>query len=202
MKKERDGQKPGLANGKLPFTPIVHKQANEVGTPYQALHLADLDTPKPVKPAVPISIPEPRKADERDTDGLPELREALLICVDIVGRLERANESKVYRSVGTQTHSPAQGPPQPVRPLEATEVLFLGDSQSSPPSKPPLQQAKVRKPLAPRGNVSPPAKPDQTGSTDISFKGSDDPHLQKRIHEMSLLLKRLESQLDGMNAPV
>jgi hypothetical protein len=223
MKRGKDAQRPGLANGKLPFTPILHKQANEISTPYHPLHITDLDTPKPLKPVIPISIvdpiPEPLKPDDYDSDDLHELREALLICVDVVARLERAHESKVYRSIGTQTqlntHETDQNGLKPVPPLEVTEVLFSGDSESSPVNKPgvhqlknqvsdPESRQKVRKPLAPRENVTPTIELEQTGSSDSvrgDMKVSENPNRQKRIHEMSLLLKRLESQLDGMNAP-
>jgi hypothetical protein len=225
MRRGRDAQKPELANGKLPFTPIFHKNVNDIGTPYKPLHVDDLDTPKQkgAKPIPQVHTPDP-VPERSEPDGcrpgdLQELRQALVMCVDIVGRLERASESKVYRSVGTQTqssgHRPGHQPPKLVRPLEVTEVVFSDDSQSSPVPKPtqgkmqqqdPDVRPKGRRPLATRAvNAAAPAKLEQFSSTDNVDgppKPAENPNLQKRIHEMSLLLKRLETQLDGMNAPV
>jgi hypothetical protein len=225
MRKGRDGQKPVLANGKLPFTPIVHKQADGIATPYQPLHVEDLETPKEkvAKPDPQICSADPaserREPEGYQSNDVQELRQGLVMCVDIVARLERASESKVYRSVGTQTQSNGgraeHEAAKLVRPLEVTEVVFSDDSQSSPVNKPqqakmwaqdPDAHQKARKAFSPRaGNLSTQTKHEDPGSGDSvrgHAKAVDNPNLQKRIHEMSLLLKRLELQLDGMNAPV
>jgi hypothetical protein len=225
MRQGRDVQKPALANGKLPFTPIVHKQVNDIETPYQPLHVDDLGTPKlkvaksaPQVPAID-PVPEQCEPERCGPNDLQALRKALVMCVDIVGRLERASESKVYRSVGIQTqssgHWPERAPPKLVRPLEVTEVVFNDDSDPSPVAKPPQAQGrpqdseaclKARRVLESHAvNMAPPAKPEHFSSSDTLHgpsKQMENPHLQKRIHEMSLLLKRLETQLDGMNAPI
>jgi hypothetical protein len=209
MKRGREAQRPALANAKLAFTPIVQKQPAEVGTPFHPLQVADLETPKP-KPAkapLPAPVPEPQEPEEPACDGFQDLRQALLVCVDIVARLERASESKVFRSVGTQTQSaaseakPRKEAAKAVKPLEATEVLFSDDSHSSPVAKPKPRDAdarpKARPALAPAGNARPPDKPEQADRVTPHAN----PNLQKQMHEMSLVLRRLETQLDGINAP-
>jgi hypothetical protein len=120
-----------------------------------------------------------------------------VICVGIVGRVGRASESKVHRSVRTQTQSggdrPEHEPPELVRPLNAGHETSASKMRPQDPNRRP----KARRALEPRaGNAAALAKPEQLSSSSSLHgppKPVENPNLQKRIHQTSLLLKRLEN---------
>jgi hypothetical protein len=65
-----------------------------------------------------------------------------------------------------------------------------------------MKPKDARKPPQPANRIPAETKPEVLQrSADGSSSGEDDGNLKKRLHEMSLLLKRLENQIEGVNAP-
>jgi hypothetical protein len=215
---DRDRPKPGLARAHQPFTPITHQPVKSAETPFQPLHVTDLETPKVNKsdsnsdPSTDIGIAAEDEFTTSDQD-FKALRHALLGCIGIVDRMSRKNAER--RSATTQTSAePIHRPPKQ---FDETEVI-PGDrldpmglspvakvAQPMKPKNPMKKEEEPRKPLYPiNRNVVEPVKlkSDIThGSEEGSTAVEDDGNLQKRLHEMSLLLKRLENQIDGVNDP-
>jgi hypothetical protein len=194
----RGEKRPTLASGKLPFTPIAHKQAAEFDPPYHPLQVEDLEIPKRkhMNASSPDINPQHRPIVEGRAefviDDAQELKRALLLSLDMVARLQKERESKVYCSIGTQATS-NQDERVPLRPRAVSPSKSRGHEGQT--------KGKPRKPFAPR--LASGGSPEK-GSSDENLRsgrGAQSPALHKRIHEMSLLLRRLESQLDGINAP-
>jgi hypothetical protein len=222
-KRGADKAKPKLAQANQPFTPIVHKAVNPVETPYEPLRLDDLATPKSGGDHAPHhhAVLTPEHPPEIPNDW-KDLRRVLVMALDIVDRMA----SRKLVSVETQTiqkavdFAPGQIPPETARKFgEITEASF-GESDSSetspvgkqniPAKKVAIQhqvgRVRVETAVAGRHSIeniplgNPPRDGNSTATEDSASKGSGgDGNLQKRLHEMSLLLKRLETQLDDLN---
>ena len=178
-------RRPQLAQGKQPFTPMSHKNGENAETPYEPLRLNDLVTPKGNRSGMAVEKHSVSYVDAQSND-LAELKAVLLKAVRVIERMER---KPVTKSVGTQT---GQQAPAVRKRFEATEVT-LSDSDSSDVS-PVVKRDNKRyaqpKPVAKTSGLS--------SSSDRKSGGSD---LEQRMRDMSLLIKRLENQLDTIDVP-
>jgi hypothetical protein len=224
---DRDRPKPGLARAHHPFTPISHKPAKPVETPFQPLRVNDLDTPKVPKiesnsDPIPDADVEPETEFTTHDQEFKALRHALLSCIGILDRMDKTNaEQNQRRSASTQTLSEAMPPAadahRPPKQFEETEVIVAAQrdpmepspvAKVAPPARPKVHARRDEDPrkLPPPTNRNGPPVIDpkaevSAGSAESASAVEDDGNLQKRLHEMSLLLKRLENQIDGVNDP-
>jgi hypothetical protein len=175
----------------------------------------DLDTPKGNKsdsnsePLADVDVDADVEFPAPDQD-LKALRHALLGCIGILDRMEQNSR----RSASTQTVNEPVGVHRAPKQFEETEVVgdrmdVIGPSpvaKVAPVSKlktQPKREEEVRKPLQPVNRPAQEAERPKAGPVNGSEDSAldDDGNLQKRLHEMSLLLKRLENQIDGVNEP-
>jgi hypothetical protein len=210
--REKDRAKPGLAKANLPFTPMTRKAPAQAETPFQPLRLNDLETPKSnpssSEPDLPSPVhPEPDAPPSDLQAILQGLKSANQDHLRYIARLEQLLKPKNSRTVGTQTLTV-----DPQKQFEGTEVSPNDRLEPSPVGKalkPKVrahQEERPRKPLAPVTRNAMDREPVKkrraivkSQSTGDSLKGSgEEENLQKRLHEMSLLLRRLENQLDGI----
>jgi hypothetical protein len=213
--REKDRAKPGLAKANLPFTPITRKAPAQAETPFQPLRLNDLETPKSnpsnSEPDLPSPVDSEPAAQPSDLQailqGLKSANEDHLRCI---ARLEQLLKPKNYGTAATQTSgidAPTQFEGTEVSPNDRLDPSPVG--KAKPALKPrarPHQEERPRKPLAPVARNAMDTEPlekrrgiTKNQSTGDSLKASgEDENLQKRLHEMSLLLRRLENQLDGI----
>jgi hypothetical protein len=214
-RREKERAKPGLARAHHPFTPITHKPVKPAETPFQPLRVNDLETPKSNKSdSIGALVPDAEIVAEAEfttpDKDLKALRHALLSCIGILDRMDKRSGEQIQRRPGSaQTAADAARPganaPKAPNEFDGTEVIVcdrLNQQGPSPVAKvPPATKPKdTRKPLQPVNRVPAEAKPPQR-SAEESSTGEDDGNLQKRLHEMSLLLKRLENQIEGVNTP-
>lgn len=176
--------KPHLAGAHEPFTPMTRKGVKPSETPYEPLKLNDLATPK-VNKSLSGSISDDsddHDIDTHPTDELSELRHAMMT---VVGIIDRMRVSKEKRSIATQTtekHS-SEVPAIPKRTAKA--------------SRPPTRAFENTEVLA--SDISPRGTPVAHGaSSSHGSRSTGRTDLDNRMREMSLLLKRLEYQLDEM----
>lgn len=179
-------RRPQLAQGKQPFTPISHKNGKNVETPYEPLKLNDLVTPKGNRSGL-AAEKRPVSYEDVQNNDLAELKAVLLKAVRVVERMER---KQVMKSVATQTGQ--QQKPAARKRFEATEVNLSGSDSSdvSPVVNKRHAQKAQAKPVAQRSGLS--------SSSDRKSGGND---LEQRMRDMSLLIKRLENQLDTIDVP-
>lgn len=216
--------KPQLARANQPFTPMTHKTAKQVETPYQPLKLNDLATPKMNRShssSEHQDLHQSMSSDdlplEQPNNDLEELKNTLMAAVRIIERME-ANQQKPTKprtkTVATQTMK-ADGPlfekKKPVKKaLEVTEVSFSDNSESSDVSpvtkkREPQRPAPVKRiQTKPVPEAPPVAKKNPSisgGLSSSSGRRSGEADLEQRMRDMSLLLKRLENQLDTLDTP-
>lgn len=209
-------RKPQLARGKQPFTPMSRKDGKQVETPYEPLRLNDLATPKVNKSGQNSAHNSIRHEEEFENTGddLAELKALLLNAVRVIERMENQKERKVKtKTTGTQTSgSSSQQKPPPRKKFDATEVAFSDSDSSDEVSpvrrkgddkkKPPLPSKKVVREPATEVHVSDDRKKSASrGLSSSSGRKSEEADLEKRMRDMSLLLKRLENQLDTLDVP-
>ena len=217
--------KPQLARANQPFTPMTHKTAKQVETPYQPLKLNDLATPKMNRShssSEQQDLHQSSSSDEfpveQPNNDLAELKNALMTAVRIIERMEQSQARPAKprtKTVATQT-SQADGPlfekkKKPAKKaLEVTEVSFSDGSDSSDVSpvtkkREPQRQAPAKRiQTKPVPEAPPVAKKNPSisgGLSSSSGRRSGEADLEQRMRDMSLLLKRLENQLDTLDQP-
>jgi hypothetical protein len=200
---------------------MSHPLQKPTDTSFHPLCVNDLDTPKynridsnsPPPPGADIEVEAEFTTPNHD---LKSLRHALLGCIGILDRMDRAQaKQRQRRPVSVQTSAePGRAAPDAQRP-EHKEVVFVRQPEHRDPSPIPkvVPSAKARPASRPEGEARKPLEPVNRntvearavktevsdGSTDGTSVAEEDGVLQKRLHEMSLLLKRLENQIDGVN---
>jgi hypothetical protein len=104
--KDAEKRRPQLARASDPFTPLTRKAVPE-GTPYHALRVDDLATPKLNKSHSGSDHTEIEMSMGSDDTGpgdqIQELRQALLSAMAVIDRLEKSRKPVQYRTVSTQT---------------------------------------------------------------------------------------------------
>jgi hypothetical protein len=191
------------------------------------LRVNDLETPKVPKTEsnsdpVPDADVEPELEFITPDQEFKALRHALLSCIGILDRMDKTNaEQNQRRSASTQT-LPETAPRvadahRPPKQFDETEVIVaarLDPIEPSPVAKvAPALRLKVytrgeedhRKPHQPVHQnalpIIPPKVEVNSSSAENNSATDDEGNLQNKLHEMSLLLKRLENQIDSVNEP-
>jgi hypothetical protein len=193
-RRDKPRAKPGLAHAHQPFTPITYKPVQPAETPFQPLRVNDLGTPKVNKSdSIGCLVPDAEIVADaeftRADQDLHALRQAFLSCIAILDRMDkRTNEQVQRRSVCTQTATDT------VRP----EAVACNRMK---PKNDQKKEEDARKPLQFANRVPTETKPEPPQSSLEESSTEDDGNLKERLHEMSLLLKRLENQIGEVNQP-
>ncbi|KAH0800258.1 uncharacterized protein GO595_007370 [Histomonas meleagridis] len=186
------------------FTPITNKALKPLDTPYHPIHLGDLSTPISNKSnsnedQETINISK----EEELTSDYNELKNTLLHAISIIDKLSSTKKSSPlkYRSVQTQTAIENSLQKQsPLSPSETTEITFDDSSDSMIITKKTENQDDSFD-VSCLGDMTTPKSQEKSyfSSTESSNERIEEKALQDRMHDLSLLLKRLENQLDEMN---
>lgn len=220
--KKREKSKPYLAHAVEPFTPMMHKQVKSAETPYQPLKLNDLATPKLNKSHSSTDqidksmesddLPSDEVAHQIENGEIAEVKQALMVVLNFLDKLSKNQpKPKQMKSVSVQTSSSSgqlfQRKTKTTASMkrkspEKTEISFSDpDSSDSLPisiRKPEVEKKKYQYPDTP----SSPSKRSAFKTTASSSSGAQsgsEGDIQQRMRDMSLLLRKLEDQLDGIN---
>ena len=214
--RNRKPKNPPLATANQPFTPMTHKPARPVDTPYQPLRLGDLATPVLNKSHTneernAIDSPLDEEGTLQTGTELNELKSTLLRAISIIDKMEasKRDSSRKYRSIQTQTdiENPSQKQLSPSS-SESTEISITDSSDSMVIKKKTDKNSKRKQNqqstvgVSGLGDITTPKPRKSSGhvnSTQSSGDRIEEKALQDRMHDLSLLLKRLENQLGEMN---
>jgi hypothetical protein len=199
--REKDRPKPTLAKANQPFTPMTRKAPWQVDTPFQALHVDDLGTPKVNRSDsfsddhVPDDLPPPPPPPPSEMDDdVQRLKRLLLQALERIERLEHKHAAPSHRTVATQTRD---GTAQ--RRRDAKDQPNDSDAHKI---RRPQPEDKPRRPLAhvarnvPDGSDG---KESRQGSADDPMKESEtQEQLTRRLHDMELKVHRLRDQRNAI----
>ncbi|KAH0795657.1 hypothetical protein GPJ56_000536 [Histomonas meleagridis] len=204
--------KPPLATANQPFTPMTHKTARPADTPFHLLKLGDLATPVLNKSHSSadhdiIDSPEEKQEFAQTDSDLNELKNTLLHAISIIDKIEASKKSNTakLKNAQTQTEVEKSSPKQTYfSSSESTEISINDSSDSMTIAKKTDKKPKrnSNQQFSDSINITTP-KPHKSSTristTQSSGERIEEKALQERMHDLSLLLKRLENQLDEMN---
>lgn len=200
--------KPHLADANVPFTPMAKKAKKEKESPIHPLRIDDLATPKgnrshsssdqleivPISPAL-----APRPQANEPTIGINEVKNALMLVMKFIDQIGEngTKDNKKYRTQGTQV-TLAANPQTNIRSKDPEPKKYSFQTEEKRPTTRPTTTAKRNKKRS-ADSTEVMIDSDRIPSSSGPSSPSMDADLQERMHQMSVVLRRLENQLDDIN---
>ena len=211
MKPKNSKQKqPSLAVANMPFTPMTNRAGREKETPYQPLKIDDLRTPISNKSRSSEhsrfkDSPQSYDFDDdeqlySDTNGFTILKNLLTNALQIVEKLEceSKNKNKKYKDAQVQTENFED---EKENCYETTEISIINNSSDSNMSTDNSSIKDKKDKYKYNIENSPLSYESYLYSNTKSSKNSESSEkaLENKMHDLSILLQKLENQLDEMN---